>query len=485
MTDEREDNGNEEDSNSDDEYEAEPDYGQEPTEEEIQRFIDAAEAQPDYDQELAEIEIQRQNDLYEAQQAYHQELAEIEIQRQIDLAEAQPDYNQELAEIEIQRQNDLYEAQQAYHQELAEIEIQKQLDLYDSRIYYLETSAFTKIQNKFAEFEKWEKEQEEPEKADLSRWKSEHPEQANQLFMCINENLKTLRGPVPSIPVRAKIQSVNERMPSIITEIIDETHNHFEEPDWNVINNTIESSELKSAYHLSKQYLDNLRFYARHDLIHALLVTKYSLELVSLLYDNQEAKSLFSNQDDLRVIKLIVTFASLWHDSGNSISRENHQDKSVMLARPHISNRLTELDLEDREAILIEILKVITFHTSESGHCENLESAVVRLADGIDCTILRCGESGEQAPLDLFVRGQISHIYGKAGIDEVEISNDPGQNRINVKFSLDPIMNPDLDDFVGPSIIELQELQTGKLQSLEHGPDYARFFQIDISRTEH
>ncbi len=106
-----------------------------------------------------------------------------------------------------------------------------------------------------------------------------------------------------------------------------------------------------------------------------------------------------------------------------------------------------------------------------------MESAFVRLADGINCTILRCGKSGEYDPQNLIERGQLSHIYDKAGIDEVEIIDEPGQNRINVVFALDPNINPDITNYVGPSFREIEQLRTGKLRSLE--PDYARFFNID------
>jgi hypothetical protein len=158
------------------------------------------------------------------------------------------------------------------------------------------------------------------------------------------------------------------------------------------------------------------------------------------------------------------------------MNRQNHQNHSVTLASPHIRTQLNRLDSVDTESMMIEITKAILFHTEESGLCQNLESAVVRLADGIDCTILRCGESGETNPETLFEKGQLSHIYGKAGIDAVEMSEELGLNRIKVEFVVDPNFIPSLGIYLSPSILEIARLKNGKLESLK--PNFEPLFHI-------
>ena len=338
--------------------------------------------------------------------------------------------------------------------------------------------ADAEMQAKIDEHEAMQASQDEYEIAKAEAWLEEQQERAIESFKSIELNRPTLSiaQVLPDLLI-SKIQLVNQRMPSIVDNVKDEIRLHFDDSDWNnIIKYTIESSELISPYMLSTQYIENRLFYVRHGLVHALLVTKYSLHLVNLLFSNQETRILFSNQADLRKIKLIVALASLWHDTGNSISRENHQGHSVTLANRHIGARFDELNLADRNVILIEILKAIKFHTEESGSCQNLESAVVRLADGIDCTILRCGESGEANPQTLIEMGQLTHIYGKAGIDTVEISDDPERNMIKVEFLIDPKSIPPYGIYTSPSVWEIERLINGKLESLK--PHYASLFDI-------
>ena len=373
---------------------------------------------------------------------------------------------------------------------LADIEMQEKIDEYEDMRPTLEEYEIAQaeawiaeqqereMQEKIDEYEAMQPTLEEYEIARAEALIAEQQERAIKSFKSIELKRPTLSiTQVLPDPVISKIQLVNQRMPSIVDDVKDEIQLHFDEPDWeNIIRYTIESSELISAYRLSARYIEDRLFYVRHDLVHALLVTKYSLDLVDLLFNNEETRILFSNQADLRKIKIIVALASLWHDSGNSIDRENHQNHSVTLASPHISARFDELGLVDKDDILIEILKTIRFHTEESGPCHNLESAVVRLADGIDCTKYRCGESGETNPRILLDNGQLTHINGKAGIDAVEISCDPERNKIIVEFLIDPDFIPPSGIFRSSSAQEIEQLINGKLESLK--PHYEPLFEI-------
>jgi len=122
-----------------------------------------------------------------------------------------------------------------------------------------------------------------------------------------------------------------------------------------------------------------------HGPVHMQIVANIALKLLRLLVEHGVQPSIvidhnLTNED----AEVIVVLASLTHDLGMSIHRQEHEQYSLFLSRPKIHDLLKGLyDIPTRTIITSEILHAIIAHRAE-GTPLTLEAGILRVADSLD-----------------------------------------------------------------------------------------------------
>ena len=236
--------------------------------------------------------------------------------------------------------------------------------------------------------------------------------------------------------VRENNKSINNKKQEFLRHIREscDARNH------GVLNETLNSVEFKVWYDSAQTNTAVYKLYTRHDEIHAIWTAKLALEITDVLVKNENLREFFSIErhgGNTRDIKCAILLASLWHDCGNALARENHYIHSCILAKEIVERILKQIyEKSKRNMILSEILRCIYLHEKDAGTCDNLESAIIRVADGADCGVDRVGENGEKPTSELFKKGAALHVKSKISIRNIEISQ--YQRRVRITALLDP-----------------------------------------------
>src|SRR5439155_26393845 len=118
--------------------------------------------------------------------------------------------------------------------------------------------------------------------------------------------------------------------------------------------------------------------------------------------------------------EVTVTFGALLHCVGMSVHREGHEDFSLFLAEPKISELMDGLYEEPELTVIAsEVLGAITSHR-DYGKPLTLEAGIIRVADALDMA-----KGRSRIP---FEHGRVSiHSLSAAAIEDVAISD--GEDR--------------------------------------------------------
>ncbi len=123
-----------------------------------------------------------------------------------------------------------------------------------------------------------------------------------------------------------------------------------------------------------------------HGPIHIKIVTNMALKIMRLLVKGGVKPSCVLDyglgNDDA---EMIVVLASMMHDLGVSVHREQHEEYSLFLASGFLDRFLPELygDAEERTVVKSEVLHAIISH-SKRVKPYTIEAGVVKLADALD-----------------------------------------------------------------------------------------------------
>jgi len=145
------------------------------------------------------------------------------------------------------------------------------------------------------------------------------------------------------------------------------------------------SEKLKALWDASHIMTVSRLGYSDHGPVHVSIVANLSLKLLRNLLAAGVVPSIvkdhgMKNED----AEIIVVMASVLHDIGNSIHRDEHEMLGIILAGPIIDG-LTEGLYTEREAQIMkcEILHAMICHDEEAQNL-TIESGVVKLADALD-----------------------------------------------------------------------------------------------------
>ena len=182
-----------------------------------------------------------------------------------------------------------------------------------------------------------------------------------------------------------------------------------------VINRVNADSELYTLWEVVNVNAVRRQGMSDHGPVHMQIVANIALKLLRSLIEHGVQPSVvvdhsLTNED----AELIVVLASLTHDLGMSIHRQDHEQYSLFLTRPKIYELLEGLyDTPARTIIASEILHAIIAHRAD-GYPLTLEAGILRVADSLDMA-----EGRTRIP---FEAGEVNiHSISAAAIEKVTI----------------------------------------------------------------
>ncbi len=175
-----------------------------------------------------------------------------------------------------------------------------------------------------------------------------------------------------------------------------------------------EDVEIKTLWRVSNiNAIDRLGM-TDHGVVHFQIVANIALRMARILEKNNVEMSVTRNYGlSNHHAELIVLLASLFHDLGMTISRESHEEFSLILANSILHRILDFLPVEERTIIISETLHAIISHRSD-GEPYTIEAGIVRVADALDMSQGRSRIPYEAGKMDI-------HSISAASIDKVEI----------------------------------------------------------------
>jgi metal-dependent HD superfamily phosphatase/phosphodiesterase len=189
------------------------------------------------------------------------------------------------------------------------------------------------------------------------------------------------------------------------------THNSLLEKTQELINEDVEIKTLWRVNNINA--IDRLGM-TDHGAVHFQIVANIALRLARILDKNQVTMSITRNYDlSMDYAELVIFLASLFHDLGMSISREGHEEYSLILANSILHRILDFLPVEEKTIVISETLHAIIAHRS-GGVPYTIEAGIVRVADALDMSEGRSRIPYQAGKMDI-------HSVSAASIDKVEI----------------------------------------------------------------
>jgi metal-dependent HD superfamily phosphatase/phosphodiesterase len=177
---------------------------------------------------------------------------------------------------------------------------------------------------------------------------------------------------------------------------------------------------LKAWWHMQQVTAERLGM-SDHSWVHIQIVVNIGLRLFRLLNARGVDPAMVADHGmKPRDAEVVIAAACLFHDSGMSIHRTDHEQYSLFLAADRLPDLLEGVyDEPERTVVVSEALHAVIGHRRR-GDPTTIEAGIVRVADALD---LAKGRS--RVP---FETGRPNiHSLSAAAIDEVKI--DPGDER--------------------------------------------------------
>jgi metal-dependent HD superfamily phosphatase/phosphodiesterase len=188
-------------------------------------------------------------------------------------------------------------------------------------------------------------------------------------------------------------------------------HNELLEKTLALVNQDIEIKTLWRVININA--IDRLGM-TDHGVVHFQIVANIALRLARLLNKHKIVMSVTQDYDlSTEYAELVILLANLFHDLGMSISREGHEEFSLILANDILHRVLDFLALDEKTIIISETLHAIIAHRS-GGVPYTIEAGIVRVADALDMSEGRSRIPYQAGKMDI-------HSVSAAAINKVEI----------------------------------------------------------------
>lgn len=203
-----------------------------------------------------------------------------------------------------------------------------------------------------------------------------------------------------------------------------------------------------------------------HGPVHVQIVANIALKLFRLLLDQSVQPGLVINHNlTIEDAEVVVVLASLLHDLGMSIHRIDHEQYSLLLARPKLKELLEGVyDVPTMTLLTSEILHAIISHRA-GGKPLTLEAGIIRVADALDMA-----EGRSRIP---FQAGMVNiHSVSAAAVEQIKIDQGEGKPiRIVVRmsnsagiFQLDELLKEKLEGSGLEPYVEVEAMIEGEAE---------------------
>jgi metal-dependent HD superfamily phosphatase/phosphodiesterase len=169
--------------------------------------------------------------------------------------------------------------------------------------------------------------------------------------------------------------------------------------------------------------------YTDHGPTHVKIVANLALKLIRLLLNAKIKPSIVNkygmkNED----AEVVVVLASVFHDLGMVVIRNDHEKYSALLASEFINMLLSSIYSEEEIAIISsEVLHAVVAH-EEPNEPLTIEAGIVGIADALDMEAGRARIPFEAGKVDI-------HSISALSIEKVEII-EGGKTPITIKISM-------------------------------------------------
>jgi metal-dependent HD superfamily phosphatase/phosphodiesterase len=169
--------------------------------------------------------------------------------------------------------------------------------------------------------------------------------------------------------------------------------------------------------------------YTDHGPTHVKIVANLALKLLRILLDEKVKPSIvryygMRNED----AEVVVVLGSIFHDLGMVVTRNDHEQYSVLLALEFIERYLTPVYSEEERAIISsEVLHAIVAHEQPNKPL-TVEAGIVTIADALDMEAGRARIPFEAGKIDI-------HAVSALSIEKVEII-EGGKKPITIKITM-------------------------------------------------
>jgi len=207
-----------------------------------------------------------------------------------------------------------------------------------------------------------------------------------------------------------------------------------------------------------------------HGPVHVQIIANIALRLLRLLIESGVEPTMVRDYHMEQVdAEVVVVLATLLHDIGMSIHRDDHERYSLFLAAPLIRELLDGVYEEPLKTVMVsEILHAIIAHRA-GGRPLTLEAGIVRVADALDMSKGRSRIPFEAGSLNI-------HSVSAAAIEGLEIEHGelkPVRLRVRMSnsagiFQLDQLLRDKLSGSGLEPHIEVEAFIEGEEKKLVH-----------------
>ena len=228
---------------------------------------------------------------------------------------------------------------------------------------------------------------------------------------------------------------------------------------------TADSSFLASC-EMANAVAVNRLGYNDHGYTHVRIVAANALNMLNILNSKKIVPTFVKEKHgDFLDAQVIVLLGALFHDIGNAIHREHHQELGIYIAGGIMDGHLPSFYSNAKlHKVKLAVLGCI-FEHDESVQATSLEAGIVKVADGTDC------ENGRaRIPYRMFGKTDI-HAVSALAIRQVSITagkRTPVQITIDMSnpsglFQVTEVLGKKIDSSGISPLVEVTPLISGKL----------------------